>query len=399
MNIELFWLMHFLSSLAVFTILFDCSIIGDYNFQEQKYHSAARLYISGADYQSAIKSTSRAIVRFCEEDENDLLELVSAWETCDERYTYKQVMLLLNLFSDPKKSAQENSKLCIKELGAEVIRFAVRHARLEATELHAFDRLKFKLDVLAELKVKYSGEEVKIVWWYLTQHDKQQAEEFAAKDLKHWTDDELCNIIVRRMGIRPNGIVSELKQRKYFTDIVWLHLKDGNIEPAFIASEEALHPMKLAQESFLKLINIWKDALSDLKILKRLESKRRSSLFLALLLFDEPSNVSGDPTKAQRCMVKFGQDIVKYAVLRATEPSKDIIGILKSFDKKAFKSMRHIDVLKWYIVNNNMAFVLRFTSMYIKNFTNHELVGFSSYFLGDSNYDEQQTDIQGTSCA
>ena len=75
-------------------------------------------------------------------------------------------------------------------------------------------------------------------------------------------------------------------------------------------------------------------------------------------------------------MVKFGQDIVKYAVLRATEPSKDIIGILKSFDKKAFKSMRHIDVLKWYIENNNMASAIRFASIYIKNFTNNELVGF-----------------------
>ena len=36
------------------------------------------------------------------------------------------------------------------------------------------------------------------------------------------------------MDIRENGIVSEIKQGKHFTDIVWLHMKDGNIDSYLI---------------------------------------------------------------------------------------------------------------------------------------------------------------------
>jgi len=169
--------------------IFPC-IIGDIHYEMQRYDDALRLYLSTDDSKSAILATKTLLKEFkLGKDEEMILNIINLWRNKEQKVSSTSksedfVNLLISLFEDPVKAANDNSRKLMLELDPDIIKFAVSHKKLDPTTLHLIHCNEFHDIDLYSLEQKYASNSSKIIEWFAENNDRRHALSITFDNLK-----------------------------------------------------------------------------------------------------------------------------------------------------------------------------------------------------------------------
>jgi len=351
--------------------LFLPCIIGDAYFNTKQFALAVDSFLTGGDIHKAMDATKEAIFSFNlhHQDTESMLKIYSSWKS---KKSFEQSIpeqsrtsVFLKLLDNPKAAAEMYKSFCMRDLGTEVIKFAVKHHSLKDTMLYEFDQHAFQTEVLFALKSERS--DVDIISWFCDKRDLNSATSFFTSCIHKWTDEEFSNIILL-FSLRPSLACHESERRKLYFVSVTLYLEKEQIGEAFRCSNLLLKSIKSAEKHGEALYELWRKGNTWEKFLQQQSKKAsisQSELFILMRLFDNPGETSINELSREKCKKLLGKDLVKVAVLRSMSTKRmDSLQVLFQFDRVYFREFilqnlesvyreAPIEVAKWFQKNKD----------------------------------------------
>lgn len=306
------------NSLAALSMHLPC-IIGDVYFETNFVAAAVDNFLYGGDINKAMDATKKAILGFPhEQNEKCILQIFLSWKRCSltepRMPEYCRTSVFLKLFNDPNEAANKFKSFCMRDLGTEIIKFAVRHHSLNNTVLYEFDRNAFHAEVLCALKRQLSP--IDIIYWFLNKKDLNNATAYFSSCIQKWTDEEFSDLIVN-FSLRPSQSCHESERRALYLISVTLYLELDQIDDALRCSNLLLKSIKSAETYGEAIYGLWCRGKKWEKV-KRLKYTINQIGEVAILmdLFLNPKETCKDAHKKEKCKCILGKELVKKAVLQ-----------------------------------------------------------------------------------
>jgi hypothetical protein len=176
---------------------------------------AVRLYIQASDLISAEELTSESLefVKTSGNGQVVLSRCIDHWNKSSKQPTDRRIILLLEMFRSPTKTAKSSAQECMLLFGRSVIIESIDHATLDRSALYDFSSSGFVVEVTEALCSQFSRQLVEVVRWFTSRNDFFQASQFTKTRLSRWTNNEICAIalILREPS---EWISKELHKRK-----------------------------------------------------------------------------------------------------------------------------------------------------------------------------------------
>lgn len=321
------------------------NVVGDYYLAQQNLREATRLFLRGRDFTEAIKASDRAVETAGHEE---ILDIADYWhQDHDARWKIadsinkNKISLLVKLLESPESASAEFAAQCMRRLGAEIVKLAVDHAGCGIEELHRFDRLVFRKEILEALTSRYQSNPSDVVDWYLARVDETHAASFAEENLNKWSDEQLLTKIMpllklKQFSIRSAKLVTELERRNLLLEATKTCLvKDyWDLSFAELVSNRVLQSIESASQNADQLVRMWDARRNDARVKSWLTQKPdSSSIRLLLLLFRDPKEIGSKFGKT--CLAHFGEMVVRKAVtaIASISSEEDSDSILRLFDE------------------------------------------------------------------